>query len=170
MAVHHAQSSYYHGRIDKSDLGVAVLRTIITVLRQTEPQFSSLLDVLRFHAFCMSCCYRIRMPIHSPSYTPIFFKGGGGVIKTQLIILRTFKFVYPHMKKNDQRLRPGEFSKVRGVPWRDNTLFSTFHADHPRNWPQSEVMKSRPHITLNRFRCIQSQLDIKTLFFASRKN
>ena len=57
VAVHHAQSSCYHGRIDRRDLGVAVLRTIITVLRQTQPQFSSLLDVLIFHAFCMSCCY-----------------------------------------------------------------------------------------------------------------
>ena len=75
----------------------------------------------------------------------------------------------PDMKKNDQQLRSGEFSKVRGVPWRDNTLFSTFHADHPRNWPQSKVMNSRPHITLNRFRCIQSQLDNKTLFFFSYK-
>ena len=85
-------------RTDRRDLGVAVLRTIITVLRHTQPQFSSLLDVLIFHAFCMSCCYRIRMPILSPSYTPFLFKGGGGVVKAQLIILqflcRTFKFVY----------------------------------------------------------------------------
>ena len=28
---------------------------------------------------------------------------------------------YPHMQKNDQRFRSGEFSKVRRVPWRDNT-------------------------------------------------
>ena len=98
VAVHHAQSSYYHGRTDRRGLGVAVLRTIITVLRRSQPQFASLLDVLIIHAFCMSCCYRIRMPIHSPSYTPFLFKGGGGVVKAQLIILqflsRTFKFVY----------------------------------------------------------------------------
>ena len=98
VAVHHAQSSYYHGRIDRRDIGVAVLQTIIRVLRQTQPQFSSLLDVLIFHAFCMSCCYRIMMPIHNPSNTPFLFKGGGGVVKAQLIVLQflcgTFKFVY----------------------------------------------------------------------------
>ena len=61
--------------------------------------------------------------LHSTS-----FQGGGGVVKAQLIILqflcRTFKFVYSSLssyEKNDQRLGPGEFSKVRGVPWRDNT-------------------------------------------------
>ena len=75
VAAHRAQSSYYHGRIDRRDIGVAVLRTIITVLRQTQPQFSSLVDVLIFHAFCMSCCYRIMMPIHNPSYTQFLFKG-----------------------------------------------------------------------------------------------
>ena len=178
VAVHHAQSSYYHGHIDRRDIGVAVLRTIITVLRQTQPQFSSLLDVLIFHAFRMSCCYRKRMPIHSPSYTPFLFKGGGGWSSKLNLSFCNFCVGhsslsipgYPHMKKNVQRIRSMEFSKVQGGPWRDNTLFSTFHADHPRNWPQSKVMKSRPHITLNRFRCIQSQLDIKTLFFVSRKN
>ena len=105
VAVHHARSSYYHGRIDRRDLSVAVLRTIITVLRQTQPQFSSLLDVLIFHALCMSCCYRIRMPIHSPSYTPFVFKGGGSVVKAQLIILqflcRTFKFVYSSLSSHE---------------------------------------------------------------------
>ena len=177
VAVHHAHSSYYHGRIDRRDLGVAVPRTIISVLRQTQPQFSSLLDVLIFHAFCMSCCYRIRMPIHSPSYTPFLFKGEEVSSKLNLSFCNFFVGYsslsipgYPHMKKNDQRLRSGEFSKVRGVPWRENTLFSTFHADHPRIWPQSEIMKFRPHIALNRFRCTQSQLDIKTLFLVSRKN
>ena len=120
----------------------------------------------------MSCYYRIRIPIHSPSYTPFLFKGEEVSSKLNLSFCN-FRVGhsslsiarYPHMKKNDQRLRSGEFSKVRGVPWRDNTLFSTFYADHPRNWPQSKVMKSRLHITLNRFRCIQPQLDIKTLFF-----
>ena len=91
-AVHHAQSSYYHGRIDRRDIGVADLRTIITVLRQTQPQFS-LLDVLKFHAFCMSCCYRIMMPIHNPSYT-------------QLIILqflgRAFKFIYSSLSSYEK--------------------------------------------------------------------
>ena len=177
VAVHHAQSSYYCGRIDQTDLGVAVLRTVITVLRQTQPQFSSLLDVLIFHAFLYVLLLSNKDAHPQPELRSISFQGGGGVAKAQLIILqflcRTFKFVYSWLssyKKNDQRLRSGEFSKVRGVPWRDNTLFSTFHADHPRNWPQSKVMKSRPHITFNRFRCIQSQLDIKTLFFVSRKS
>ena len=69
---------YYRGGIDRRDLGVADLRTIITVLRQTQAQFFSLLDVLIFDAFCMSYCYRIMMPIHNPSYTPFLFKGGRG--------------------------------------------------------------------------------------------
>ena len=115
VGVHHAQSSYYHGHIDRRDLGVAVLRTVITVLRQTQPQFSSLLDVLIFHAFCMSCYYRIRMPIHSPSYTPFLFKGGGGVVKAQLILqfsCRTFKFVYSSLSSYDKECST---IKVRGV-------------------------------------------------------
>ena len=114
VAVHHVQSSYYHGRIDQRDLGVAVLQTIITGLRQTQPQFSSLLDVLIFHAFCMSCYYRIRMPIHSPSYTPFLFKGGGGVVKAQLILqfsCRTFKFVYSSLSSYEKECST---IKVRG--------------------------------------------------------
>ena len=105
VAIHHAQSSYYHGRID---LGVAVVRTIITVLRQTQPQFSSLLDVLMFHAFCMSCCYRIRMPIHSPRYTPFLFKGEEVSSKLNLSFCNfcvghsSLSIPgYSHMKKND---------------------------------------------------------------------
>ena len=98
VAVHCAQSSYYHDRIDRRDIGVAVPRTIITDLRQTQSQFSFLLDVLILHAFCLSCCYRIMMPIQNPIYNPILFEGGGGVVKAQLVILqflsRAFKFVY----------------------------------------------------------------------------
>ena len=115
VGVHHAQSFYYHGRDNRRDLVVAVLRTIITVLRQTQPQFSSLLDVLIFHAFCMSCCYRIRMPIHSPSYTPFLFKGGGGVVKAQPILqfsCRTFKFVYSSLSSYEKERST---IKVRGV-------------------------------------------------------
>ena len=40
VAVHHAQSLQYHDRIDQNDIGVAVLRTTIGFLRQTQfPQF-----------------------------------------------------------------------------------------------------------------------------------
>ena len=64
---------------------------------ETDPASVFFFIVLIFHAFRMSCCYRIKMPIHRPSYTPFLFKGGGGVVKAQLILqfwCRTFKFVY----------------------------------------------------------------------------
>ena len=42
------------------------------------------------------------------------------------------------MKKNAQRLRSGEFSNVRESHGETTLIFSTFHADHPRNLPQSK--------------------------------
>ena len=55
VAVH--QAKFYHGCFDRRDIGVAVLRTTIPVLRQTQsPQFS-LSDFLMLHACCTSCCY-----------------------------------------------------------------------------------------------------------------
>ena len=130
VAVHHAQSSYYHGRIDRMHLGVAVLRTSITVLRQTQPQFSFFLDVLVFHAFCMSCCYRIMIPIHNPSYTPFLFKGEEVSSKLNLSLCNFCvghsSLSIPRYPHNPPRLRPGELTKVRGVPWSDNTLILYF--------------------------------------------
>ena len=116
VAVHHAHSSYYHGRTDRRDIGVAVLRTIIRVLRQTQSQFSFLLDVLILNAFCMSCFYRLMMTIHNPTYTPFLFKGGGGVVKAQLFILqflcRAFKFVYSSLSSYEKECST---IKARGV-------------------------------------------------------
>ena len=116
VAAHHAQSSYYHGRTDRRDIGVAVLRTSILVLTQTWYPYSSLLDFLILHALCMSCCYRIMMPIHNPSYTPFLFKGGGSVVKVQLIILqflcRAFKFVYSSLSSYEKECST---IKARGI-------------------------------------------------------
>ena len=99
-----------------------------------------------------------------PELHSISFQGGRSCHQSSTYHSADIQVCLFQHEKNDQRLRSGEFSKVRGVPWRDYTLFSTFHADHPRNWQQSKVMKSRPHITLNRFRCIQPQLENKTVF------
>ena len=116
VAVHHAQSSCYHGRTDRRDIVVAVLRTSIPGLRQTWYPYSSLLDFLIIHAFCMFCCYRIMMPIHNPSYTPFPFNGGGGVVKAQIIILqflcRAFKFVYSSLSSHEKECST---IKPRGV-------------------------------------------------------
>ena len=48
MAVHHAQSYCYHGRIDRKDIGVDDQRTPIPALRPTQSLRS--LDFLIFHA------------------------------------------------------------------------------------------------------------------------
>ena len=88
VAGHHAQSLQPHGRIDQNDIGVAVLRTTIGVLRQTQfPQF--LLGFLMIHACCMSCCDRIIMSIHTLNHTPLLFKGRGGVVHAKFILLHS---------------------------------------------------------------------------------
>ena len=72
-AVHHAK--FYHGHIDRRDIGVAVLRTTIPVLRQTlSPQFS-LSDFLMLHACCTSCCYWMVMSIQSKPHSTSFQRG-----------------------------------------------------------------------------------------------
>ena len=74
VAVHHAK--FYHGRFDRRDIGVAVLRTTIPVLRQTQsPQFS-LSDFLMLHACCTSCCYWMVMSIQSKPHSTSFQRGG----------------------------------------------------------------------------------------------
>ena len=56
------------------------------------------------------------MPIHNPTYTPILFKGGGGVVKAQLTILqflcRAFKFVYSSVSSYENKCST---IKARGV-------------------------------------------------------
>ena len=73
VAVHHAK--FYHGRFDRRDIGVAVLRTTIPVLRQTQSPRLSLSDFLMLHACCISCCYWMVMSTQSkPDSTS--FQGG----------------------------------------------------------------------------------------------
>ena len=70
---HHAK--FYHGCSDRRDIGVAVLRTTIPVLRQTQsPQFS-LSDFLMLHACCTSCCYWMVMSIQSKPHSTSFQRG-----------------------------------------------------------------------------------------------
>ena len=76
VAVHHGQSSYYHGRIDRRDLGVAVLRTIITVLRQTQPQFSSLLGCSDISCFLHVLLLSNNDAYPQPELHSISFQGG----------------------------------------------------------------------------------------------
>ena len=61
--------------IDRRDKGVAVLRTTIPALRQTQsPQFS-LLVFLMLHACCMSCCYWMVLSTQSKPHSTSF-QGG----------------------------------------------------------------------------------------------
>ena len=73
VAVHHAK--FYHGCSDRRDIGVAVLRTTIPVLRQTQsPQFS-LTAFLMLHACCTSCCYWMVMSMQSKPHSTSFQRG-----------------------------------------------------------------------------------------------
>ena len=73
VAVLHAK--FYHGHIDRRNIGVAVLRTTIPVLRQTQsPQFS-LSAFLMLHACCTSCCYWMVMSIQSKPHSTSFQRG-----------------------------------------------------------------------------------------------
>ena len=73
VAVHHAK--FYHGCSDRRDICVAVLRTTIPVLRQTQsPQFS-LSDFLMLHACCTSRCYWMVMSIQSKPHSTSFQRG-----------------------------------------------------------------------------------------------
>ena len=75
VAVHHAQFVYHHGSTDQRETGVAVLRTIIPVLRQIQsPQFS-LSNFRMIHTCYMSCCYRIITSTHISNHTTSF-QGG----------------------------------------------------------------------------------------------
>ena len=76
VAVRHAK--FYHGHIDRRDIGVAVLRTTIPALRQTQSPLFSLLDFLMLHACCMSCCYWMVLSTQSKPHSTSF-QGGGGV-------------------------------------------------------------------------------------------
>ena len=95
VAVHHAK--FYHGRFDRRDIGVAVLRTTIPVLRQTQsPQFSSS-DFLMLHACCMSCCYWMVMSTQSKPHSTSF-QGGRRCRQrlnfTAAFLCQAFNFVH----------------------------------------------------------------------------
>ena len=119
VAVHHVKFVYYHGLVDRRDTGVAVLRTTIAVLRQTQsPQFA-LSDFLMIHACCLSCCYRIKMSIRNSNHTPLPFKRKevSATLNLSFCIFRVGHSIwstphYPHVKEGAKRLRTGESTKA----------------------------------------------------------
>ena len=113
VAVHHAK--FYHGRFDRRDIGVAVLRTIIPALRQTQsPQFS-LSDFLILHACCTSCCYWMVMSIQSKQHSTSFQRGRRcrqRLICPAAFFCQAFNFVHSSLSSCE---RGCSTSKDRGV-------------------------------------------------------
>ena len=133
VAVHHAK--FYQGHIDRRDIGVAVLRTTIPVLRQTQSPRFSLSDFLMLQACCMSCCYWMVMSIQSKPHSTSFQRGRRC---RQRLIFRAAFYArhsilsiphYPHVKEGAQRLRPGESTKARGASVEDKHPYT-----HQLNW------------------------------------
>ena len=100
VAIHHAQFVYYHGHIDRRDIGVPLLRTTIPYPSlETDPVSTVfIMDIPMIHACCMPCCYWLMMSVHSPNHTPLYFKGGRRCrqrsINPSAIFGRAFYFVY----------------------------------------------------------------------------
>ena len=113
VAVHHAK--FYHGCSDRRDIGVAVLRTTIPVLRQTQsPQFS-LSDFLMLHACCTSCCYWMVMSIQSKPHSTSFQRGRRcrqRVIFPAALLCQAFNFVHSSLSSCE---RGCSTTKARGV-------------------------------------------------------
>ena len=104
VAVHHAK--FYHGRFDRRDIGVAVLRTTIPVLRQTQSPQLSLSDFLMPHACCRSCCYWMVMSTQSKPHSTSF--QGGRRCRQRLIfpaafLCQAFNFVHFSLSSCERR-------------------------------------------------------------------
>ena len=113
VAVHHAK--FYHGRFDRRDIGVAVLRTTIPVLRQTQSPRFSLSDFLMLHACCMSCCYWMVMSIQSKPHSTSFQRGRRcrqRLIFPAAFLCQAFNFVYSSLSSCE---RGCSTTKARGV-------------------------------------------------------
>ena len=112
-AVYHAK--FYHGCSDRRDIGVAVLRTTLPVLRQTQsPQFS-LSDFLMLHACCTSCCYWMVMSIQSKPHSTSFQKGRRcrqRLIFPAAFLCQAFNFVHSSLSSCE---RGCSTTKARGV-------------------------------------------------------
>ena len=107
VAVHHAK--FYHGCSDRRDIGVAVLRTTIPVLRQTQSPEFSLSDFLILQACCTSCCYLMVMSIQSKPHSTSFQWGRRC---PAAFLCQAFKFVHSSLSSCE---RGCSTTKARGV-------------------------------------------------------
>ena len=110
----------------RNHIGVAVLRTTIPVLGQTQSPQSSLLYFLILHAWYVFLvahkrCYRMVICIRFPSHTPLFKERGGCRQRPFLPLASSVDHCYLHIQKGAQWLQPGETTKTRWAPveeWR----------------------------------------------------
>ena len=133
VAVHHAK--FYHGHIDRRDIGVAVLRTTIPVLRQTQsPQFS-LSDFLMLHACCTSCCYWMVTSIQSKPHSTSFQRGRRcrqRLIFPAAFLCQAFNFVQSSLSSCERgcsTTKTRESTKARGASVEDKHPYT-----HQLNW------------------------------------